>query len=385
MRGVAGVAAALTLAAVGRGQEIAWSTDAARAGGAKGTVALPDGRVLAARTEVRHGIVTMLCSESSDEGRTWREAGVIATDPDPGADLGDGNLLRRRDGTLLYVYRDNHYRGEKAKTPRYAVRVSQSADGGRTWTYHSLVETSLGRGEGPSRGLWAPFLFETSRGELQCYYDDEYTPWRDGFAGHQWVRMKRYEPASRRWVDPVTVSRAHRPAHLSRDGMATVVELPSGRLLCALESVQVDRPHAGVARLVTSDDGGRAWSWRHRERAVLYEPKDRRFLVFAPWLIRLPDGTLACVFVTSEDMPEPGVSGTPAHLLKLDVKYVLSRDGGTTWDRSARPLYAGTHRNYLPGLVVLPSRSLLLTFLDFDKGHLAIRGNLQGAKSLRRD
>jgi hypothetical protein len=85
---------------------------------------------------------------------------------------------------------------------------------------------------------------------------------------------------------------------------------------------------------------------------------------------------LACVFATSEDMPEPGVSGTPAHLLKLDVKYVLSRDGGATWDRSARPVYTGTHRNYLPGLIALSSRSLLLTFLDFDRGHLAIRGTV---------
>lgn len=349
---------ALTLASV------LWTPTARPSGGGKGALLLGD-RLLVARTAPREGGTAILLSESRDEGRTWHDGATIATDLRAGMDMGDGNLVSFK-GRLLYVYRFN-------RKPSYAVRVAQSADGGRTWTDHSTVEVVAEEGEGPSRGLWAPFLFVTAKGRLQCYYDDEHTPWARGFSGHQWVTMREWNGT--KWGEAVTVARAHDPQLLSRDGMATVIETAPGRLLCAFESVQTERPHAGVARYVTSDDGGRTWSWSKRERAVLYEPKDRRFLVFCPWLARV-GRDLVCTFVTSEDRPEPGVSGTPPHLLKLDVKSVLSHDGGRTWDRKATTVYEGTHRNYLSGVVALPRNRLLCTFLDFDKGFLAVEGSL---------
>ena len=283
--------------------------------------------------------------------------------------MGDGNLVRQG-GDLLCAYRLN-------RKPAYAVRVARSADGGETWTDHSTVEAVSEEGPGPSRGLWAPFLLVTKRGRIQCYYDDEHTPWLRGFSGHQWVTMREWD--GHRWGGGVTVARAHGPKLLSRDGMATVVETAPGRLLCAFESVQTDSPHAGVARFVTSDDGGRSWSWTHKERSVLYEPKDRRFLVLCPWLARI-GRNLVCTFVTDEDRPEPGVSGTPAHRLKLDVKSVLSHDGGRTWERVATTVYRGTSHNYLSGVVALPKDRLLCTFLDFDRGFLAVEGKVSGLR-----
>jgi len=235
------------------------------------------------------------------------------------------------------------------------------------------VETSRPDTQKPSRGLWAPFLFVTARGEVQCYYDDEDTPYREGFPGHQWLRMRTLDRRTRRWERPVTVSRAPDPKHLSRDGMAAVVELPDRTLVCALESVQTAPPHAGVLRVVTSRDGGRTWSHSRGERPVLYQPKDVRYHAFSPWLLHLKSGELLCAFATNEDRPEPGISGTPPHLLNLDIKTTFSRDGGRTWSPSA-PLYTGTHRNYLPSLVSLPNGRVMATFLDFDRGSLSMTG-----------
>src|SRR5262249_52889688 len=157
----------------------------------------------------------------------------------------------------------NRYRAAHEKAPDYAIRVAVSEDAGRTWKAHSTVTAhAFATNEPPSKGLWAPSLFEAPDGRLQCYYDDEKTPLDAGFRGHQWLLMRTWNPASRIWENPVVVSRAHDPKDLSRDGMGTVVALSRNRLLCALESVQTTPPHAGVIRYVTSDDGGSTWSWR---------------------------------------------------------------------------------------------------------------------------
>lgn len=357
-----------------------WHRDIHPAQGAKGFLVMPDGAVLATRTEGRSDGVFVLLSRSRDGGRSWERVGTIVSDPEPSADIGDGNLCLRRDGELLYVYRHNRYRGENASKPYYSVKVASSKDGGKTWKTHSTVLEVRPTGGGPSRGLWAPFVFETSRGVLQCYYDDEYTPWREGFAGHQWVRMHTWNPKRGEWENPVTVSRAHDPKHLSRDGMPSVVELPSGRLLCVLESVQTFPPHAGLIRSVESLDGGRSWSWMHEERRVVYQPRNTNFMALAPWVARIWDNVLLCVFITDEDRAQPDRPGTPAPQLNMDVKCVWSTDGGKTWSRRALTVYNKTHKCYMPGIDVLHARSitaeLLVLFLETQQGYFSLRGTV---------
>lgn len=359
---------------------ITWSAESVPASGAKGFLILPSGEVLVARTEVRSDGVHVYLSRSHDGGRTWRKVSTIVSDPDPTADLGDGNLCRRSNGELLYVYRHNLYRGENAHRPYYSVKVAVSHNGGKNWKPHSTVLEVRPEGEGPSRGLWAPFLFETRGGVLQCYYDDEYTPWLEGFSGHQWVRMHTWNPRAQRWEEPVTVSRAHNPIHLSRDGMPSVVELANGRLLCVLESVQTFPPHAGVIRCVDSSDGGRTWSWRREERRVVYQPRDTRFMALAPWVVKLWEDSLLCVFITDEDRPNPDKPGTPPPQLNMDVKCVWSVDGGRTWSQSAQTVYAETHKCYMPGVGVLKQTSreaeVLVLFLETRRGYFGRRGRV---------
>ncbi|MCS7311088.1 MAG: glycoside hydrolase, partial [Armatimonadetes bacterium] len=91
---------------------VIWSPEIQRAAGAKGFLVLPNGDVLATRTEGRADGVFVILSRSRDGGQSWQRVGTIVSDPDPTTDLGDGNLCLRRNGELLYVYRHNRYRGD---------------------------------------------------------------------------------------------------------------------------------------------------------------------------------------------------------------------------------------------------------------------------------
>ena len=349
---------------------IRWDADSFPAAGAKGFVELKNGDLLASRHTRWEKGVGVLCSRSTDGGATWCDAGIIANDPDQGTYLGDGHLIQRRNGEVLYCYRHNRYPGDTAS---FSIRVCVSRDGGGHWEPHSTVEAVAAHPSGgPRRGLWSSFLLEKKDGTLQCYYDDENAPCLAGFPNHQWLQMKTWDAAASQWGDPVTVSRAHDPRHLSRDGMASVVELEAGHLLCALESCQVSLPHANVIRLVTSDDGGKTWSWRTAERRLLYAPAKPNFMAVAPWMIRLHDGALACVFATDEDRDVPDKAGTPPPEMHMDIKCALSADGGQTWSREATTVDGASHRTYMPGIAELSRKpyagTLLVLYLDTQQG-----------------
>jgi hypothetical protein len=227
--------------------------------------------------------------------------------------------------------------------------------------------------------LWSSFVLERRDGTLECYYDDEETPFQRGFPGHQWVSARTWDAGRKAWGEARTVSRAHDARDLSRDGMPSVVELEAGRLLVVCESVQVRPPHANVVRFVTSEDGGRTWSWERAERGVVYAPEKKGFMALSPWVIRLADGRLWCVFCTDEDRERADVSGTPPRGLNMDVKSVTSEDGGRTWETRAATVYAGGHRNYMPGAVQLSvgerKGAILVQFADFtEKGYRGVLG-----------
>ncbi|MCX7018770.1 MAG: sialidase family protein [Candidatus Sumerlaeota bacterium] len=341
---------------------IKWEA-AVPAAGAKALVQTADGALLTARSNHYTTGVEIAAYRSpppGDNGTSWAQAGIVARDNDSTADLGDSAMAVLKSGEVLCCFRRNNYRHRPVEEHSYAIELSASRDNGKTWRFHSTVMDS----KGTTGGLWASFLLERSDGALQCYYDDEVTPWREGFARHQWAQMKTWAPDKRAWVNPVTVSRAHNPAHLSRDGMCSVVELPAasgGRLVCALESVKIDPPCKGNVRCVTSDDGGKTWSWQKEERRILYQPKDVNYNSLAPWMIRLSDGTLLCVFVTDEARATPDTPATAR--LDEDLKCVFSFDGGVTWSEKAQTISAD-HPCYLPGVIELTRGPL--------KGHVMV-------------
>ncbi len=359
------------------GPEFRWEPGTSRAGGAKGFVELRDGDLLATRSAGGPGGSQVICSRSRDGGLSWETLGVIARDPNPGIDIGDGHLCELRDGRILYSYRHNRRRGDGAGMAHYQIRVAESRDGGAHWTGHSTVEEVDAR-EGEARGLWSSFLHETGDGRLQCYYDDENAAWRAGFRRHQWLLMKAWDDAAGAWGSPVVVSRARDPRHLSRDGMPSVVELPDGELLCALESVATERPHPNVIRLVRSDDGGRTWNWSTGGREIVYRPERPGYSAVSPWMARLGIRHLVCVFATDEGRDAPDRPGERVAAMNRDIKYVASTDAGRTWGCIAFTVYEETHRAYMPQLVGLRhprhDGAVICLFLDTRNGPLGRRG-----------
>lgn len=312
----------------------------------KSLVETADGTLVSAGSSWSTAGAELQCYRSVDGGTTWTMAGLIALDPEHSTDLGDSALLTRKDGEILVAYRHNRYKGRPTQERHFSIQVASSKDAGLTWRHHSTVAQATGTTE----GLWASFLLETEDGQLQCYYDDEVAPLEEGRTMHQWLTVRTWDPAREEWTSPTIVSRAHNRAHLSRDGMCTVVETSPGKLLCVFESVDVRFPHKGVLRSVTSEDGGATWSWQHEERPIIWRPADRTYNALAPWTIRLSSGALACVFVTDEDRATPDTPATGR--LNQDVKAIYSFDDGKTW--SKRPqMVADEHPCYLPGIVEL--------------------------------
>ncbi|MBN1489840.1 MAG: exo-alpha-sialidase [Phycisphaerae bacterium] len=351
---------------VGTEPAIEWTQITSNAGGAKGALVLASGAILATRPHWIEKEIHVVCARSADSGKSWTGDAIIAREKSP-ADLGDGHLIQLPTGEILYSYRHNVFGATRGEPRRFSIRVAVSHDDGRTWRPHSTVaESTHDPAEEPKalRGLWSSFLLLCRDGTLHCVYDDEDTPHREGFVRHQWLTMKTWDPAARAWDKPVTVSRARDPKHLSRDGMPSIVELTPGKLLCAFESVQVAPPHANCIRYVTSDDGGKTWSWQTDGRGLLYEPANDH-LAISPWLARFGKDRLICVFATDEDALEPSKAGTSPRRMRTDIKYVRSDDGGRSWSKPAQTIFNQTHRSYAPGVVLLKNRSLLVTFLDY--------------------
>lgn len=347
--------------------EIDWIPVSAHLGTTKGIVQLSSGTILGAKEQFTDGEHRIHCTQSDDGGRTWKEIATI-TRQKGHASLGDGHFLQLASGEILFSYRHNLLGETPEDTRHYSIRIALSRDEGKTWHPHSTVATSQHDPKlepGAQRGLWSSFLLETRDGTLHCIYDDEDTPQRKGFSRHQWLTMRTWNLATRTWVEPVTVSRAQNPEHLSRSGMPTAVELPSGRLLCAFEDVRPEPPHGSRILYTTSDDGGKQWSWQQHDRQLLYEtPGKPDPLSLSPWLIRLQNGELLCLFATDEDRTAPSVAGTPPSQLLLDIKSTTSLDDGQTWT-PATTVFNQTHRTYMPCVLEKADGDLLTTFVDF--------------------
>ncbi|WP_145076474.1 sialidase family protein [Poriferisphaera corsica] len=330
------------------------------------------------RRDDEHVIV---CWLSDNDGRDWREQSVIKT-ADKDVDLGDGHLIELQDGVLLFSYRYNLYRGVYQHERSYRIAVSASRDEGRTWSDHSIVaESNIGDSQ-VQAGLWASFLYEDTKGNVFCLYDDEEWPNRIGFKRHQWVTMKKLNRSKKTWGRPRIVGRASNKKELSRDGMPSAVSWENGEVLVVFESVDPNRPHANVINATRSYNGGASWNWR-KNREVVYRTKVKNHLAISPWITRIGEDGVICVFATDEDESKANRSGTPPHKMRMSLKYILSADRGRTWSKSYR-LNSEAGSIYKPGVGVVGrtkknnEAEVLVMYQDFKKnGFFSFHGRIK--------
>jgi len=301
----------------------------------------------------RNGSADVILVKGTPDGKTWTDGAVIASHPDsPGTDIGDGCLCVVGN-EIMFSYRDNQLR-----TNTFSIKVAHSTDGGKSWNPHSTVAMS----SGARQGLWASHLFDLGDGRVLCTFDDEASPWKT-HPGHQWLTGVVWNAKSRVWDAPRTVSRAHNNAHLSRDGMPSVVRLDKSKLGCAFETVTTTPEHASQIMFVTSSDNGTHWSWETSERTVIYRSEKLRYAAYCPWLTQLSNGVLACVFTSNDRADTFDFPGTPAGMLHGDIMVSTSTDQGQTWSK-AEVVYAGGNRNYMPQLLEVSPGKLVCLSLD---------------------
>lgn len=337
---------------------IIWESIEKYSTGWKGPVELSDGTILSTRMNPGSPLSgqKIMCVGSTDGGVTFKDFGIIATE-DSGVDFGDPAMCQLSDGTILCSYRYNRYNYPTTGKSKHEIRMSESKDGGKTWTFHSIVSeneaNSPAYGQGEQRGLWSTFILETSRGDIQCYYDDENICFENGYIGHQWWMMKTWDKEQNAWTDPVAVSRTTDVSLLARDGQGAVKEIEPGVLVTVFESVRTEYPFKGCVRMTVSRDYGKTWNYVDESgkdnRKIVYVPEDENFSTLCPWLTILDGGVLMCSFMTDED--RDFADNVASGVLDQSIKYCLSYDGGVSW--SDPYMLDERHPLWGPGVILL--------------------------------
>ncbi|MFY0576858.1 sialidase family protein [Cystobacter fuscus] len=179
--------------------------------------------VLLGGASTGHGITVWA---SRDNGATWSVHGSVVSNP--AVEFGDVTM-RAIPGTRTVFCAFREY-----ANGQFRVTVTRSDNDGDGWVYDSTVVGPV------SRFVGAPFLFQRANGDLQVYYDSEPLAEQGGYSGHQWIAMQGRAGTTGPWTayGVVTVSRDKRAGALSREGMATVVQLGGDRLMAVVEGVE---------------------------------------------------------------------------------------------------------------------------------------------------
>ena len=271
---------------------------------------------------VDDGAVMTVCS--TDGGHSWGEPRAVCALP--GWDCaGSRSIVRTPDGALLMFVMKARRAGRKAKESYiYPIR---SDDDGHTWsdfgtevvlypggwtepnTTSSMLVTTDGRWIMPAYGADTP---NGATYPVVAFSNDGGRTWGDRVViADSTTGLTFYEPAVTQLRDGglLAVIRTQEPPFTSYRSNSTddggtwstpepvpfegqtpyLMELPSGAVLCAYRDMALDR--YGVSASVTHD-GGTTWEYAGR----LYEGTD--WNCGYPSLVRLPDGSLFCVYYT---------------------------------------------------------------------------------------
>lgn len=207
----------------------------------------------------------------------------------------EGDLLVRRDGTLLAAWAD-FYDGSRDDAPA-RISASHSNDGGRTWGDRFTLQENTGKANVMSVSLLRSrtgdvlffFLQKNSLTDLKAY-------------------VRRSTDDAETWGEPVLVT--PEPGYHVMNN-ARVLQLKSGRLLAPVAtSAQVWTKNDNFRTVVyRSDDDGRTWT---RGTTLVSAPKRG---AMEPGLIEMNDGRVM-------------------QIIRTQTGYIwraFSSDGGDTW------------------------------------------------------
>ncbi len=196
---------------------------------------LKDGRWLGVNALYPHPNSILQLEISADKARTWTPLATVA---EPGRNLDNGEVIQLPNGDLLLTGRSVV---DGPGRPRsYHLPVYRSADGGKTWTFQSQIDTSEpppAQARHPSVGLWEPHFFFLPDGKLACAYANE-KPAVATPAYSQIVSEKVSPDEGKTW-GPEIVLAAQVGGGGQRPGMPVLTRLSNGQYMAVYEVVGV--------------------------------------------------------------------------------------------------------------------------------------------------
>ena len=291
------------------------------------------------------------CYRSADDGLTWSEAydyrqnyHVTGNDGKSYAlACANSAFFETENGVLLTAYRATGYTAPDKSVFCTKILVSQSLDGGVTWTEHSTMCEYYDE-DGEFKGVWEPH-FGLVNGVLTCFYAND---------SRSVIEPPYQNLESLQWIDGAWVNRtiiADGTANRSRDGMPVWQQLSDGRYVCALEG-WVPGTSELCIKIMYSDDSVN-WS---KPQMIYRSPEG---YAGAPYIVELPNRQFLvtfqqhgnnCYSILSDGTPleelSPEHFAGPFCLFNSDEQYFSSWNGMYLTDDY---LYAITGTNRVSG------------------------------------
>ncbi|KAK0669858.1 family 93 putative glycoside hydrolase [Cercophora samala] len=290
---------------------------------------------------------------SADNAQTWTFLSHIWTANATTHDIDNPFPLQLPNGHVLYSFRNHDIDPRTGRYTYYRITVCLSTDFGSSWEFlsHAAERRAAAGEDDDNNGLWEPFMRVDNRGRVQVYYSSE----RGRTRQDNIVRVSG--DGGRTWGGEVVVSRGEE----SRDGMMGVAEVVvpgggEGRLICIFETTE-DGGRFAVDTVESVDDGR---SWGEGTRRRVYTARSGKD-AGAPQVVSV-GGVLVGSFMTNEGGSEGGGEGVDGG----EMKIVLSRDGGKSWERAGdgkgegeMAAVAAAKGSHWPGLFKLDDRRFL--------------------------
>lgn len=227
---------------------------------------------------------------STDEARSWSAPLAVGICQNGAAANPELCVLTNMEALLFW----NDRPAEQGKSSPYAIRLSRTRDGGRTWQPQSQAVFTAGTVQ--AEACWEPAAVSLPNREVQLFFARE-------LPGQQEIATMHSLDGGQSWSAPRQASlRAGR-----RDGMPVPLLLAQGSLVYSIEDNGIagqNRPHPPFRPSIIQPESAEAVGASSSRRwLALAEPPADSVNVAAPYLARLPSGETLLSAQSNEDEP----------------------------------------------------------------------------------